>query len=85
MSTETGVSKRATRPATTGHDPVQLLGLGHLGPGSGLDAADVEDVRPFGHQLLGPGVELVELERGALVVEGVGRAVEDPHDQAPGG
>ena len=66
-----------------GHDAVELLGLGDLGAGSGLDAADVEDVRPFGHQLLGPGVELVELEGGALVVERVRGAVEDPHDERP--
>ena len=85
MSTETGASKRAHQPGDDRHDPVELLGLGHLGPRSGLDAADVEDVGPVGHQLLGPGVELVELEGGALVVERVGRAVEDAHDQRPVG
>ena len=35
-------------------DPVELLGLGHLRPGTGLDPAHVEDVGPLGHQLLGP-------------------------------
>ena len=40
------------------HDAVELLGLGDLGPGSRLDPADVEDVGPLGHQLLGPPVQL---------------------------
>ena len=68
-----------------GDDAVELLGLGDLGAGARLDPADVEDVGAVGHQLLGPGVELVELEGGPLVVEGVGRAVEDPHDERPVG
>ena len=64
-------------------DPVELLGLGHLGPGPGLDPAHVEDVGPLGHQLLGPRQERVEAVGGALVVEGVGRPVQDAHDQGP--
>ena len=85
-----GVDRHRRREARdqSGHggdDPVHLLGLGHLGTGPGLDAADIEDVGPFGHQGLGPGVEGVEREGGALVVERVGRAVEDAHDEAPVG
>ena len=41
--------------------PVELLLLGHVGTGAGLDPADVEDVGPFGDQLLGPAEEGVEV------------------------
>ena len=64
-------------------DALELLGLGHLGAGPRFDATDIEDVGAVGDQLLGPRVELVELEGGALVIEGVGRAVEDPHHEGP--
>ena len=49
-----------------GHDAFELLGLGDLGSGARLDPADVEDVRPVGHELLGPRVQLVQVEGGAL-------------------
>ena len=56
-----------------------------LGPGPGLDPAHVEQVGAVLHQLLGAADEVVEREGGALVVEGVGGAVEDAHHQGPVG
>ena len=85
MSTETGVSKRATRPATTGTTRSSSSGSVTSGPGPALTPPISRMSAPVGDQLLGPRVELVELEGGALVVEGVGRAVEDPHHEGPVG
>lgn len=62
-----------------GHDPVQLFGLGHLVAGSCLDATDVEEVRTVDDELFGLGQEGVERPVAALVVERVGRAVQDAH------
>ncbi len=67
------------------NDAIELFGLGDLGSGARLHATDVEDVGAVGDELLGAGVELVELVGGSLVVEGVRRAIEDPHHQSPVG
>ena len=63
-----------------GHDPVELLGLVDLGPGAGLHPADVEQVGAVGDELLGPAHERVEVPGRAPVVERIGGAVQDPHD-----
>ncbi len=38
-----------------GQEPFDLFALGHLGTGTGLDGADIQDVGPLGHDLVGPG------------------------------
>ena len=85
MSTEIGRREARRQTGDGRHDPVHLLGLGDFGARAGFDPADVEDVRPLGHERFGSGVERVEGERRALVVERVGGPVQDPHDQAPVG
>ena len=65
-------------------DPIELLFLGHLGTGPGLHAADVEHVGALGDDRFGPPEEGVERERRAVVVERVGRAVEDAHHERAG-
>ena len=62
-----------------GHDPVELLVLVDLGPGPGLDPADVEQVGAVGDELLRPPHERVEVPGRAPVVERIGGAVQDPH------
>ncbi len=62
-------------------DPLELLRLGHLGPRARLHPADVENVGAVGDERVRPPEEGVERERRALVVEGIRRAVEDPHDE----
>src|SRR5207245_169345 len=52
---------------------------------AGLDPAAVQYVGALVRQLLRPAQESVHGEGGALVEEGVRRAVEDPHHQRPGG
>ncbi len=81
MSTETGTSKRAREGGDGRDDPVHLLFLGDLGARTGFHAADVEHVATGGHEVVGPAQQRLELERGALVVEGVGRPVEDAHHE----
>ena len=64
-----------------GDDPLELLVLAHLGPRSGLHAADVEQVGALGDELVGPAQEVVEGEVATLVEERVGRPVEDAHHE----
>ena len=66
-------------------DAVELLGFVDLGTGARLHPPDVEDVGALRDQRLGPPEQGVELEGGAVVVEGVGGAVEDAHHQRAGG
>jgi hypothetical protein len=63
------------------HDPIQLLGLAHLGAGPGLDPSHVEHVGAVLDQHPGPADQVVERVGGATVVEGVRGPVEDAHDQ----
>ncbi len=67
-----------------GHDPVELLGLADLRARARLDPADVEEIRARGHELLGAREEGVEGPGRAAVVEGVGGAIEDAHDERAG-
>jgi hypothetical protein len=67
------------------HHPVEFFGLTHVVTGSGLHAADVEQVGALVHQSLGAKEELVEVEGGGRLEERVSRAVEDPHDERPVG
>ena len=66
-------------PLDEGRGPAQLLRLVDVVAVSGLDAADVDDVRTLGHHL-GDSVHGGGLvERRSLVVERVRRAVDDRH------
>ena len=57
-----------------------LLGGVHLLAGRGLHPADVDHVGPLGDHLVDPLHGLGELVGGAAVVERVGGAVDDRHD-----
>ena len=63
------------------HHPIELLGLAHLRPRAGLDAAHVQDVGALADQFVGPAQKALRVPIGAAVVEGVGRPVQDAHDQ----
>jgi hypothetical protein len=60
---------------------IQFLLLTDVWPGTGLDTTDVQEVRAIGDELIGPAVEGIEIPELALVVERVGRAVEDAHHE----
>ena len=59
------------------HHPGQLLGRADLGARAGLDAADVDGVGAGGHGPLDRLEGHVVVQEHALVVEGVGGAVDD--------
>jgi len=63
------------------HHALELLDLGDLGPRTCLHATHVEQVGTVADQLVGTPQKGVEGEGGALVVEGVRRAVEHAHDE----
>ena len=77
--------RRSGRPGSrsTADHPVELLGLGHLGAGAGLHAADVEDVGALADELLGARAAARRARRWPLVEERVRGPVEDPHDEGP--
>ena len=62
---------------------VELLGFAHVGSRAGLHAADVEHVGAVDHELVGAGQQGVERVGGAPVIERVGSAVQDAHDERP--
>ena len=66
------------------HDAVELLGLGHLRAGPGLHAPHVQDVGALFDQAVRTLEETVQVEVGPVVIEGIGRAVQDAHDECPG-
>ncbi len=66
-----------------GDHALELFGLAHLGPRPGAHAAHVEQVGAVGDERLGAREERVEVEGRRGLVERVGGAVEDPHDERP--
>ena len=85
VSTDSGRSKRARSASMAGTTRSSSCCLGDLLAGAGLHPADVEEVGAVGHEPLGLAQERVERVVGALVVERVGRAVEDAHHDGPVG
>ena len=77
VSTEIGhVEPRAQR-VDRRHDAIELFGFADLVAGTGLHAADVEEVGTVDDELLGLLEEVVESVVATLVEERVGRAVQD--------
>src|SRR5690606_11335718 len=71
-------------PFHGGDDPIDLLVGADVVTGlASFDAADVDDVGAVVNALIDSAFGVIELEGGATVVEGVGGAVNDPHDQRP--
>ena len=68
-------------PLDEGHHASNLLGRVDEDPRSGLDPADVDDVGPLGDDPVYRGHGGLVGERRAPVVEGVGSAVDDRHDE----
>ena len=81
VSTETGASKRATRPVTTGTTRSSSSASETSGPGPAFTPPMSRMSAPSATSCSARRVELVELERGALVVERVRGAVENPHHE----
>ena len=63
------------------HDAFEFLHLIDLVTGSGLDAANVQQVRALAHESLSALEEGVEIERRGWLVEGVLRSIEYAHHQ----
>src|SRR5439155_9661631 len=74
------VEPRAQR-GNRGNHPIELVVDGDFRTGAGFHATDIEDVGALGHQMLGPPEHEVHGEMLALVEEGIGCAIEDPHDE----
>ncbi len=66
------------------NDSFKLLGLGDVGSGTGLHTADIEQIGTVGDQFLSSAQERIETPSRATIVERVGRAIENPHDERAG-
>ena len=67
-----------------GQHPVHLLGLGHLGPGTGLRTTHVQEVGPIGNMAFGKSEEVVEVPEATPVPKGIRGPIQDPHHECAG-